>query len=48
MNPKGCPPSPRTCLNVATIDEKMYIFGGGFQGARPVTDTQLHVFDTGQ
>ena len=47
ISPKGHIPSPRTCLNVATIGNKLYIFGGGFQGANPVTDTKMHVFDAG-
>ena len=43
----GCIPAPRTILNVAAISNRLYIFGGGLQGARPVTDTTLHVFDAG-
>jgi len=43
--PKGCIPAPRTSLNVATIGNNLYIFGGGLQGASPVSDTKLHVFN---
>ena len=45
--PKGCIPAPRTSLNVATIGNNLYIFGGGLQGASPVSDTKLHVFNAG-
>lgn len=47
-DPKGIAPCPRTCLNVACIDEKMYVFGGGLQGAQPISDTKMHVFDAAE
>ncbi|XP_022094352.1 rab9 effector protein with kelch motifs-like [Acanthaster planci] len=41
----GTPPSPRTCRNCASLGDKLYVFGGGHQGAEPVSDRQLYVFD---
>eukprot|EP00794_Sanderia_malayensis_P005610 gene5610-6300_t len=43
--PKGNAPCPRTCLNVGQLGEKMYVFGGGLQGAEPVDDDKIHVFN---
>ncbi|XP_038046504.1 rab9 effector protein with kelch motifs-like [Patiria miniata] len=41
----GTPPSPRTCRNCASLGDKLYVFGGGHQGAEPVSDRQLYAFD---
>ncbi|XP_069744414.1 rab9 effector protein with kelch motifs isoform X1 [Narcine bancroftii] len=42
----GTPPTPRTChASTATIGNCLYIFGGGYKGAEPVQDPQLHAFD---
>ncbi|XP_030317100.1 rab9 effector protein with kelch motifs [Calypte anna] len=43
----GEQPLPRTFhSSSAAIGECLYVFGGGHQGAEPVQDQQLHVFDT--
>ncbi|XP_043842438.1 rab9 effector protein with kelch motifs isoform X3 [Dromiciops gliroides] len=45
-NVTGSPPSPRTFHTAsAAIGNQLYVFGGGEKGAKPVQDTQLHVFD---
>ncbi|XP_051835614.1 rab9 effector protein with kelch motifs isoform X2 [Antechinus flavipes] len=45
-NVTGTPPSPRTFHTAsAIIGNQLYVFGGGEKGAKPVQDTQLHVFD---
>ncbi|XP_072488015.1 rab9 effector protein with kelch motifs isoform X2 [Notamacropus eugenii] len=45
-NVTGTPPSPRTFHTAsAVIGNQLYVFGGGEKGAKPVQDTQLHVFD---
>ncbi|XP_071793803.1 uncharacterized protein [Asterias amurensis] len=41
----GTPPSPRTCRNCASSGDKLYVFCGGHQGAEPVSDRQLYIFD---
>ncbi len=44
----GTPPSPRTYhTNSACVGDRLYVFSGGEAGAAPVSDTKLHVFDTG-
>lgn len=44
----GVQPLPRTFhSSSAAIGDCLYVFGGGDKGAEPVTDQQLHVFDTG-
>ncbi|KAF1426333.1 hypothetical protein FQV22_0005640, partial [Spheniscus magellanicus] len=43
----GVQPLPRTFhTSSAAIGDCLYVFGGGDKGAEPVTDQQLHVFDT--
>ncbi|XP_028319470.1 rab9 effector protein with kelch motifs [Gouania willdenowi] len=43
----GKAPSPRTYhTSSACIGDKLYVFSGGEAGAAPVSDSQLHVFDT--
>ncbi|OCT67164.1 hypothetical protein XELAEV_18038446mg [Xenopus laevis] len=43
----GTPPSPRTFhTSSATIEDKLYVFGGGEKGAEPVADTNLYIYDT--
>ncbi|XP_020823209.1 rab9 effector protein with kelch motifs isoform X1 [Phascolarctos cinereus] len=45
-NVTGTPPSPRTFHTAsAVIGNQLYVFGGGEKGAKPVQDTQLHIFD---
>lgn len=39
-------PKPRTMHCAGYTGDKMYIFSGGHQGADPVSDLALHVFDT--
>lgn len=41
----GSSPSPRTCHSMASVGNKLYIFGGGLNGPDPVPDTTVHVFD---
>ncbi|XP_015222616.2 rab9 effector protein with kelch motifs isoform X2 [Lepisosteus oculatus] len=43
----GTPPSARTYHTCsACIGDRLYVFSGGDQGAAPVSDSQLHVFDS--
>ncbi|MBN3324404.1 RABEK protein, partial [Atractosteus spatula] len=43
----GTPPSARTYHTCsACVGERLYVFSGGDQGAAPVSDSQLHVFDS--
>ncbi|KAM4695999.1 rab9 effector protein with kelch motifs [Rhinophrynus dorsalis] len=43
---KGAAPSPRTFhSSSASIEDKLYVFGGGDKGAEPVSDTRLYVYD---
>ena len=32
---------------MASIGDKLFVFAGGQSGPDPVTDTQMHVFNTG-
>ncbi|XP_073697367.1 rab9 effector protein with kelch motifs isoform X2 [Garra rufa] len=44
---KGMAPSVRTYhTSSACVDDRLFVFSGGDAGASPVTDPQLHVFDT--
>ncbi|KAG7476412.1 hypothetical protein MATL_G00082610 [Megalops atlanticus] len=44
---KGTPPSGRTYhTNSACVGDRLFIFSGGEAGATPVSDPQLHVFDS--
>ncbi|XP_056603132.1 rab9 effector protein with kelch motifs isoform X2 [Triplophysa dalaica] len=44
---KGTPPSVRTYhTNSACIGDRLFVFSGGDAGATPVTDPQVHIFDT--
>ncbi|XP_067296464.1 rab9 effector protein with kelch motifs [Pseudorasbora parva] len=44
---KGKPPSVRTYhTNSACVGDKLFVFSGGDAGSAPVTDTQVHVFDS--
>ncbi|XP_060768135.1 rab9 effector protein with kelch motifs [Neoarius graeffei] len=44
---KGTRPSPRTYhTNSACVKDRLFVFSGGETGATPVTDPQVHVFDT--
>ncbi|KAI7813434.1 rab9 effector protein with kelch motifs, partial [Triplophysa rosa] len=44
---KGTPPSARTYhTNSACIGDRLFVFSGGDAGATPVTDPQVHIFDT--
>lgn len=44
----GSPPSPRTYhTNSACLGDRLYVFSGGEAGASPVSDSKLHVLDTG-
>uniref|UniRef100_A0A8B9JEA2 Rab9 effector protein with kelch motifs n=1 Tax=Astyanax mexicanus TaxID=7994 RepID=A0A8B9JEA2_ASTMX len=45
---KGMPPSPRTYhTSSACVGDRLFVFSGGDTGATPVTDPQVHVFNTG-
>uniref|UniRef100_A0A9J7XKN4 Rab9 effector protein with kelch motifs n=1 Tax=Cyprinus carpio carpio TaxID=630221 RepID=A0A9J7XKN4_CYPCA len=45
---KGAAPTVRTYhTSSACVGDRLYVFSGGDAGASPVTDPQLHVFDTG-
>ena len=48
IEPKGCVPCPRTYHSTASIDNRMFVFGGGHAGPQPVTDVQMHMFDAGE
>lgn len=41
----GEAPTARTCRGSAVLGDQLYIFCGGEQGADPVSDCKLHVFD---
>ncbi|XP_030640729.1 rab9 effector protein with kelch motifs [Chanos chanos] len=44
---KGVPPSPRTYhTSLACVGDRLFVFSGGDSGTTPVSDAQLHVFDT--
>ncbi|XP_048042656.1 rab9 effector protein with kelch motifs [Megalobrama amblycephala] len=44
---KGSPPTVRTYhTNSACVGNRLYVFSGGDAGAAPVTDPQVHVFDS--
>ena len=43
--PSGKPPSERTCHSAAAIGNCLFIFGGGENGAEPVQDDKLHVYN---
>ncbi|XP_070990286.1 rab9 effector protein with kelch motifs isoform X4 [Oncorhynchus clarkii lewisi] len=44
---KGTPPCPRTYhTNSASVGDRLFVFSGGDSGATPVSDPNLHVFDT--
>ncbi|XP_051956784.1 rab9 effector protein with kelch motifs [Xyrauchen texanus] len=44
---KGTPPTARTYhTNSACIGDRLFVFSGGDAGTSPVTDPQVHVFDT--
>ena len=44
----GSPPSPRTYhTNSACLGDRLYVFSGGEAGASPVSDSKLHILDTG-
>ncbi|XP_017575835.1 rab9 effector protein with kelch motifs [Pygocentrus nattereri] len=44
---KGQPPKPRTYhTNSACVGDRLFVFSGGEAGATPVTDPQVHIFDT--
>ncbi|KAI4904798.1 hypothetical protein NFI96_020599 [Prochilodus magdalenae] len=48
MKVKGTPPKPRTYhTNSACVGNRLFVFSGGDAGATPVTDPQVHIFDTG-
>ncbi|XP_061118668.1 rab9 effector protein with kelch motifs isoform X2 [Conger conger] len=43
----GSPPSARTYhTNTACVGDRLFVFSGGDTGAMPVSDLQLHVFDS--
>ncbi|KAG9353907.1 hypothetical protein JZ751_012031 [Albula glossodonta] len=43
----GTPPSARTYhTNSACVGDRLFVFSGGDTGATPVSDPQLHIFDT--
>ncbi|KAJ8286839.1 hypothetical protein GJAV_G00043870 [Gymnothorax javanicus] len=43
----GSPPSARTYhTNSACVGDRLYVFSGGETGTMPVSDLQLHVFDS--
>ncbi len=45
---RGVAPTVRTYhTSSACVGDRLYVFSGGDAGASPVTDPQLHVFDTG-
>ncbi|XP_068608681.1 rab9 effector protein with kelch motifs [Brachionichthys hirsutus] len=44
----GKPPSPRTYhTSSACVGDSLFVFSGGEEGAAPVSDPKLHVFDAG-
>lgn len=44
----GKAPSPRTYhTNSACVGDHLYVFSGGEEGATPVSDPKLYVFDAG-
>ncbi|ROL53865.1 Rab9 effector protein with kelch motifs [Anabarilius grahami] len=44
---KGSPPTVRTYhTNSACVGDRLFVFSGGDAGAAPVTDPQVHVFDS--
>uniref|UniRef100_A0A8C6T1Y7 Rab9 effector protein with kelch motifs n=1 Tax=Neogobius melanostomus TaxID=47308 RepID=A0A8C6T1Y7_9GOBI len=43
----GTPPSARTYhTNSACLGDRLFVFSGGEEGAMPVSDPKLHIFDT--
>lgn len=43
----GSPPSERTYYtNTACLGDRLFVFSGGDTGALPVSDSELHIFDT--
>ena len=43
--PSGEAPSQRTCHSAAAIGNRLFIFGGGQSGAKPVKDDKLYVYN---
>ncbi|XP_076823041.1 rab9 effector protein with kelch motifs-like isoform X1 [Clavelina lepadiformis] len=46
VNCSGNAPCPRTIHSAASSGDFLYVWGGGEQGANPVMDQQLHVFNS--
>ena len=45
---KVCPVSPRTIHNTGHTEGRVWVWGGGENGADPVTDTKLYSLNLGK